>query len=91
MALTIKILDRAKKKLSKLGHAEARRIVAFLADCVAPLDDPAAIGKVLAGPLASLWCYRVGDYRIICRLAIDEDRPSVEVLDIGHRREIYKN
>jgi mRNA interferase RelE/StbE len=54
------------------------------------LDDPTAIGKILVGHLASLWCYRVGDYRIICRLVCHKDTQIVEVLDIGHRREIYK-
>jgi mRNA interferase RelE/StbE len=90
LALTVKILDRAKKELSRLGQTEARRIVNYLTERVAPLDDPTAIGKILAGNLASLWRYRVGDYRIICRLVYQEDMHIVEVLAIGHRREIYK-
>lgn len=32
--------------------------------------------------------YRVGDYRIIYRVAIDQRR--IVVLRIGHRREVYK-
>jgi len=31
---------------------------------------------------------RVGDYRII--YAIDDERKMVKILDIGHRREVYR-
>jgi mRNA interferase RelE/StbE len=88
--LTVNILDRAKKKLAALGHPETRRILNFLAERVATLNDPTIIGKALVGQMAGLWRYRVGDYRIICRLVYHKDAPIVEVLDIGHRREIYK-
>jgi mRNA interferase RelE/StbE len=35
-----------------------------------------------------LWRYRVGDYRIICK--IDDGVLLVLVLDIGHRSAIYR-
>ena len=50
--------------------------------------DPRQIGKALAGELQGLIRYRVGDYRLICRL---EDRVlTILVLEVGHRREIYR-
>jgi mRNA interferase RelE/StbE len=39
--------------------------------------------------LAGLWRYRVGDYRLICRL--EENRLVVLVLQVGHRREVYED
>jgi len=35
-----------------------------------------------------LWRYRVGDYRIICEL--QDNRLVVLVIEIGHRREVYR-
>ncbi|MGA9556244.1 MAG: type II toxin-antitoxin system RelE/ParE family toxin, partial [Terriglobales bacterium] len=34
------------------------------------------------------WKYRVGDYRILC--SFKQDILVVLVLEIGHRREVYK-
>ncbi|NMW74694.1 type II toxin-antitoxin system RelE family toxin, partial [Mobiluncus mulieris] len=40
------------------------------------------------GNLAGLWRYRVGDYRIVCRL--DDAELTVLVLRIGHRSSVYR-
>jgi len=46
------------------------------------------LGKTLVGELEGLIRYRVGDYRLICRL---EDRAlTILVIEVGHRREIYR-
>ena len=50
--------------------------------------NPRHFGEALVANLSGLWRYRVGDYRIICR--IQDDVVVVLVLSIGHRREIYK-
>lgn len=42
----------------------------------------------MQGSMTGLWRYRVGDYRIICR--IEDHRLVVVVITIGHRREIYR-
>jgi len=53
------------------------------------LDDPRSIGEVLHGSrLGEFWKYRVGDYRLICK--IEDDRLVVLVLRIGDRKEIYR-
>jgi mRNA interferase RelE/StbE len=49
--------------------------------------DPAAVCKPLSGPLAGLWRYRIGDYRVT--LDIDRGRVVIIALDIGHRGDIY--
>ncbi|UGX88074.1 type II toxin-antitoxin system RelE/ParE family toxin [Phyllobacterium meliloti] len=72
-----------------MGETEARRIMAFLGTRIALLDDPRQTGKTLRGAtLGSLWRYRVGDYRIICE--IQDQKLVVLVIDIGHRREVYR-
>ena len=44
----------------------ARRILAFLHDRVAVLDNPRSMGQALKGSrLGKFWKYQLGDYRII--------------------------
>ncbi|MGA7685229.1 MAG: type II toxin-antitoxin system RelE/ParE family toxin [Terriglobales bacterium] len=78
----------ARRELNKLDPAISRRILKFLLERVANLDDPRRIGERLQGQLHHLWKYRVGDYRILC--SFKQDILVVLVLEIGHRREVYK-
>lgn len=88
MAWKIEFDPAALKELSKLDKPVEQRILKFLRERVARLDDPRRIGASLQGTLSVLWKYRVRDYRIICSL--EDDRLVVVVLRIGHRREVYK-
>lgn len=88
-AWTIEFTDAARKDIKKLGHAEAKRIRNFLRDRVAASSNPRQLGTALTGSqLGGLWRYRVGDYRIICEL--QDNRLVVLVIEIGHRREVYR-
>lgn len=90
MAWKIELDAVAARELDKLDPQTARRILAFLRDRVAKLDDPRSIGEALKGSkLGEFWKYRVGDYRLIS--TIEDERVTVMVIKIGHRREIYKN
>jgi len=85
----IEFSPTAHKALTKLGADTQKRIVRFLRERVANMDDPRSTGKALVGPtLSDLWRYRVGDYRIFCR--IEDEKICIVVVEIGHRREIYK-
>jgi mRNA interferase RelE/StbE len=89
MAWTIEIERDAKKDLKKLDSLVAKRILAFLHDRLAKLDNPRSIGEALQGPkLGEFWKYLVGDYRIISR--IEDDVLTVMVVTIGNRREVYR-
>ncbi len=89
MASKIELSVEAERELGKLDPQHSRRIVKFLQDRVAKLDDPRSIGEALHGSrLGEFWKYRVGDYRLICK--IEDDRLVVLVLRVGHRREIYR-
>ena len=88
MAWTIEYAETAKKQLRGLEKAIARRIADFMDERVAPSDDPRRIGKAVKGPLGDLWCYRVGDFRVICDLR--DGVLTVLVLQIGNRREVYR-
>ena len=83
-------LDRgAVRDLDKLDRQTARRILAFLHERGARLDDPRTIGEALKGSdLGEFWKYRVGDYRVIS--SIEHEVLRVLVIRIGHRREVYR-
>lgn len=89
MAWRIELSPGADRDLDKLDPQHARRILRFLSERLARLENPRTIGKLLEGQeLGGLWRYRVGDYRVIC--SIEDDRLVVLVVEIGHRREIYR-
>ncbi len=89
MAWIVELSETADRELGKLDTHHARRILKFLHQRVAKLDNPRSIGRALRGSrLGEFWKYRVGDYRLICR--IEDDRLIVLVLRVGHRREIYR-
>ena len=89
MGWTIEFLPQAVKDLGKLDKPVARRILKFLHERLAPMDNPRSIGEVLRGPeLGKYWKYRIGDYRLIC--SIQDQRLTVVVVRIGNRRDVYR-
>jgi mRNA interferase RelE/StbE len=89
LAWLIKIHDAAEKDIAKLDRVVAKRIIRFLRERVMSLDDPRSIGEALKGSrLGEYWKYRVGDYRIICR--IEDSQITVYIVRVGNRREIYR-
>lgn len=89
MVWRIDVSASAEKQLGKLDPQVARRILTFLRERVAPLDDPRAIGEALRGSeLGEFWKYRVGDWRVICE--IKDKQILITVLSLGNRREIYR-
>lgn len=89
MAYSVEFAESADRELAKLDLRQRKRILKFLHDRVAKLDDPRNIGEALRGSrLGEFWNYRVGDYRLICK--IEDDRLVVVVLRVGHRREVYR-
>ncbi|MFN8509192.1 MAG: type II toxin-antitoxin system RelE/ParE family toxin [Deinococcaceae bacterium] len=89
MAWRIEFSDTAVKQLNKMDSAVSKRIISFLKNRLAVIDDPRVLGKPLRGKLSDLLRYRVGDYRIICE--IKDYAIEILVLEAGHRKEVYRN
>jgi len=88
MTWKIELTYEAERAIEKMDKQIARRIYAFLLLRLAKLDNPRMIGEALKGKeLGEFWKYRVGDYRIVCR--IEDNILRVLVVKIGHRREVY--
>jgi mRNA interferase RelE/StbE len=89
MVWKIELSSLAQKNLDQLDPQNARRILSFLHDRVAPLDNPRSIGEALSGSrLGEFWKYRVGDIRIIA--SIEDQALCILVVKLGNRREIYR-
>ena len=89
MAWNIKYAESASKQLKKLDKQTALRVLDYMDERVAALDDPRALGKNLKGPkIGEYWRYRVGDIRVICNIV--DEQMMVLVIEIGNRREVYR-
>ncbi len=87
MTWLIKFDPRAAKELKKIDRVAQKRIITYLKKQVAVQNNPRILGKNLTGNKQGLWRYRVGDYRIICKL-LDQDL-TILVIKVGHRKSVY--
>ena len=84
MAYQVLILRRAQKALAELPVRDYVRVRDAIA-ALAQTPRPAGCLK-LSGREA--WRIRVGNYRVIYE--IDDSRITVLVVDVGHRRDVYR-
>jgi mRNA interferase RelE/StbE len=87
LAYSLEYREAAARQLRKLDPPTARAILDYL-EAVVALDDPRVRGKGLVGELSGYWRYRVGDYRIVCRI-LDAEL-IVVALEISHRSAAYR-
>lgn len=88
MVWQIEFDSEAENDLKKIDREMQRRIMRYLRERIATGKDPRRFGAPLRRELCGLWKYRLGDYRIICR--IEDKKVVVYVIRIGHRKDIYK-
>jgi len=90
MAWMIELSDLAKKNLAKLDPQTRRRILKFMYERVAVMENPRRLGDALTGkPLGDFWKYRIGNCRVIAD--IQDKHLRILVVRVGHRRDIYKH
>ncbi len=87
MSYRVELTKQAEKSFATLMKAQPAfgKRLARAIDRIA--EDP-DIGTPLRGQLKGLHKYRMGSYRIIYE--IRRSRLVIVVIDIGHRREIYR-
>lgn len=89
MAWKVELSPAANRSLSKLDPHQSKRILRFLSTRLALIENPRSIGQTLqGGQFGEFWKYGVGDYRVICK--IEDEQVLILVLQIGHRREVYR-
>jgi mRNA interferase RelE/StbE len=87
MKYTVEYSKDAHKYLRKLDSGIRTMILKWIDKNLVGSSNPRLHGKALAGNLAGLWRYRVGNYRLIAE--IQDNRLVILMLEIGHRSEIY--
>lgn len=81
--------DRARKELRKLDKSIQKEILNYLRTRIENTEDPRLFGQSLSANKVGLWRYRVGNYRLICKL--EENKCVVFIIGVGHRKDIYEN
>jgi len=85
---SVKYTKSAVKKLKKLDKPTAKIITEWVKKHLEGTDNPRKLGKPLSGNRSNQWRYRKGNYRIIAD--IQDDEIIILILDIGHRKDIYR-
>lgn len=89
MKYKVLFTDRAKKQLKKLNKSISLFIINWIEKNISDCLDPRIYGKALVDNKRGQWRYRVGDYRLICE--IQDNNIIVLVLEVGHRKEVYRD
>ncbi len=76
--------ERALRRIAEREPALYERVVAVVDD----LQRDPYQGKPLKGELKGRYSYRIGSYRIV--YLIRRQELLVVIIDIGHRRDIYR-
>lgn len=64
----VQLSDQIIKELKKLDRVNREMIISYLEQRIENCSNPRIYGKPLRKDSDSLWCYRVGRYRLICEL-----------------------
>ncbi|MCF1613658.1 MULTISPECIES: type II toxin-antitoxin system RelE family toxin [Tetragenococcus] len=89
MTFHVETTRRFDKQLKKLDNFTAKTILKWLDKNIEGVNNPRTFGKPLVGNHSGKWRYRIGDYRVITK--IDDKKLIILALEVGHRKDIYKN
>jgi len=84
----VKVTRTAVRQLTdRLPEAVAAACLEFLYGPLA--SDPHRVGAALRKPFEGQWRARRGEYRV--RYTIDDELMTITVVDVSHRRDIYRS
>src|SRR5699024_10933868 len=84
----MKKMDKHQAEMIKMNKHQAGIIITWIKNNSVETTNPRKNEKSLSANRAGEWRYRIDDYRVISH--IDDKKVTILVLEIGHRREIYK-
>lgn len=85
--MQVKFENKARKEFLKFDREVQIQILRYI-EKIKALENPRDMGKSLVGDLKNYWRYRVGNYRLICK--IKDDELLIIIIHIEHRNKIYK-
>ena len=87
MKYKVEYTAQAVKQLKKLDKHTAALIYGWIDKNLVDCENPRLHGKGLTANRSGQWRYRIGDYRLIAE--IQNEKITILLLNIGHRKEIY--
>lgn len=87
MTYKVEFAEKALKQLKKLDRHTAALILGWVRKNLENCENPRLHGKGLTSNRSGEWRYRVGDYRLLAK--IDDNKITILILNVGHRRDIY--
>lgn len=87
MKYKVEYTAQAVKQLKKLDKHTAALIYGWIDKNLVDCENPRLHGKGLTANRSGQWRYRIGDYRLIAE--IHDEKITILLLNIGHRKEIY--
>ena len=87
MKYRVEFTETALKDLKKMDRHTASLILGWIRKNLEGCEDPRLHGKALTANKSGQWRYRIGDYRVLAE--IQDEKITILVLTVGHRREIY--
>lgn len=88
MAWKVEFTDIALKTLKKLDKQTAAMIIGYIEKNLTGQVNPRALGKPLVGNQRGKWRYRIGGFRLLCK--IENYRITIVIVQVGDRKDIYK-
>lgn len=87
MKYSVRTTDRFDRQFKKLDRYTMVMIKKWIDTRLDGCEDPRSFGKGLTADRSGQWRYRIGDYRLICK--IDDNELVILALEIGHRSKVY--
>ena len=87
MVWEIVFTKKAQKQINSLDNQDKQRIKKAILEKL--MINANLHLELLSGDLGSFYKFRVGDYRLICTK--EDNKLIVTVVEIGHRKEVYKS
>ena len=81
----VELRRKAQRNLDRLPRDDFNAVLEAMRNLIST-PRPKGVEKIKN---AGLWRIRQGDYRIV--YSINDDRKTITILRIGHRREIYRS
>lgn len=87
MKYEVAYTQQAVRELKKLDRCTRDLVLSWIEKNLVGCSDPRRCGKGLTANRSGQWRYRIGDYRLLAE--IKEEKITILILTVGHRREIY--
>ena len=84
--MNVEISEAAKRDIRRLDKPVARRVIMRLSWFADNIDD--LIPMPMKGKWSGFFKLRIGDYRVLYEIIENEN--LIFVIQVGHRREIYR-